>query len=101
MQKQSPRGVLKNFAKFTGKHLLQGLVFNKVAGDSGMDVFCEFCEISKNTFFHGTPSVAASIYLDQSEERLLRLSNSERILREYEEPGSKKQKKKETNRGKK
>ena len=25
-------GVLKNFAKFTGKHLSQGLFFNKVAG---------------------------------------------------------------------
>ena len=25
-------GVLKNFAKFTGKHLCQGLFFNKVAG---------------------------------------------------------------------
>ena len=32
------KGVLRNFAKFTGKHLAQ--VF-----------FCEFCEISKNTFF--------------------------------------------------
>ena len=26
------KGVLKNFAKFTGKHLCQSLVFNKVAG---------------------------------------------------------------------
>ena len=26
------KGVLKNFAKFTGKHLCQGLFFNKVAG---------------------------------------------------------------------
>ena len=26
------KGVLKNFAKFTGKHLHQRLVFNKVAG---------------------------------------------------------------------
>ena len=25
-------GVLKNFAKLTGKHLCQGLIFNKVAG---------------------------------------------------------------------
>ena len=25
-------GVLKNFAKFTGKHLCQSLFFNKVAG---------------------------------------------------------------------
>ena len=31
-QKQSPRGVLRNFAKFTGKHLCQSLYFNKVAG---------------------------------------------------------------------
>ena len=26
------RGVLRNFAKFTGKHLCQGLFFKKVAG---------------------------------------------------------------------
>ena len=25
-------GVLRNFAKFTGKHLCQGLFYNKVAG---------------------------------------------------------------------
>ena len=36
-QKQSPgsfykKGVLKNFAKLTGKHLCQSLFFNKVAG---------------------------------------------------------------------
>ena len=24
--------------------------------------FCEFCEISKNTFFHRTPLVAASVH---------------------------------------
>ena len=39
-QKQSPRcsvkkGVLRNFAKFTGKHLCQRLFFNKVADLSG------------------------------------------------------------------
>ena len=27
-------GVLRNFSKFTGKHLWQSLFFNKVAGDS-------------------------------------------------------------------
>ena len=27
----SGKGVLKNFAKFTGKHLCQSLIFNKVA----------------------------------------------------------------------
>ena len=36
-QKQSPevfykKGVLRNFTKFTGKHLCQSLFFNKVAG---------------------------------------------------------------------
>ena len=28
----SKKGVLKNFVKFTGKHLCQSLFFNKVAG---------------------------------------------------------------------
>ena len=31
-QKQSSGGVLKYFVKFTGKHLYQGLFFDKVAG---------------------------------------------------------------------
>ena len=46
--------ILKNFAKFTGKHLYQGLFFNKVAGRNFIkkeilvQVFsCEFCEIFK------------------------------------------------------
>ena len=52
-QKQPPevlykKGVLRNFSKFTGKHLCQSLFFNKVAGfkpasllkiDSGTGVF--------------------------------------------------------------
>ena len=63
------KSVLRNFAKFTGKHLYQRLFFNKVAGlacnlikkESLAQVFsCEFCEVSKNTFFYGTPQVAAS-----------------------------------------
>ena len=51
------KGVLKNFAKFTGKHLCQILFFNKVAGlrfkkENLAQVFSyEFCEISKSTFF--------------------------------------------------
>ena len=62
-QKQPPevfckKGVLRNFAKFTGKHLCQSLFFNKVAGacnfikkETPAQVFsCAFCEISKNTF---------------------------------------------------
>ena len=63
------KGALRNFAKFTGKHLCQSLSFNKVAGlslatlskkEPLAQVFsCEFCEISKNTFFHSTPPVTA------------------------------------------
>ena len=64
------KGVLRNFAKFTGKHLCQSLLFNKVVGqacnfikkDTLAQVFsCEFCEISKSTFFHRTPLAAASV----------------------------------------
>ena len=42
--------VVRNFATFTGKHLCQRLFFNKVAG-LRLVFSCEFCEISKNTFF--------------------------------------------------
>ena len=54
------KGALKNFTKFTGKHLCQGLFFNKFAGlrpetykkETLAQVFsCEFCGISKSTFF--------------------------------------------------
>ena len=31
------KGVLRNFAKFTGKHLCQSLFFNKVAGGNTLD----------------------------------------------------------------
>ena len=60
------KGVLRNIAKLTGKHLCQSLFFNKVSGlckkwDSGTGVFSEFCEISNNTFFYRTPLVAASV----------------------------------------
>ena len=60
-------GVLRNFAKFTGKRLCQSLFFNKVAGlvlqkrEFGTGVFCEFCEISQNTFLYRRPPVAASV----------------------------------------
>ena len=37
------KGVLRNFAKFTGKNLCQSLFFRVLS--------CKFCEISKNTFF--------------------------------------------------
>ena len=59
--------VLRNFAKFTRKHLCQGLFFDKVSGacnfikkEALAQVFsCEFCEISRNTFFYRTPLVVA------------------------------------------
>ena len=63
------KGVLRNFTKFTGKHLCQSLFFNKVAGlvcnfikkETLAQVFsCEFCEISKNTILNRTPLMAAS-----------------------------------------
>ena len=54
------KGVLRNLPKFTGKHLCRSLFFNKVVAEACnfikketlAQVFsCEFCEISKNTFF--------------------------------------------------
>ena len=53
------KGVLRNFAKFTEKHLCQILFFSKV--ETLAQVFsCEFCEVSKNTWSFRTHSVAAS-----------------------------------------
>ena len=52
------KGLLKNFAKYTGKHLRQCLFFNKVAG-LGQVFFCEFCKFFKSSFFYKTPWVAA------------------------------------------
>ena len=67
------KGVLRDFTKFTGKHLCQKIFFNEVAclrpatllKKSMAQVFsCEFCKISKNTFFYKTPLVAASAHTD-------------------------------------
>ena len=64
------KGVVRNFAKFTGKHLCQSLFLNKVPGlrpsaynfnkkETLAQAFsCEFCEISKNTFCYRTALVA-------------------------------------------
>ena len=56
------KGVHRNFARFTGKHLGQRLFFNYfIKKESLTRVFsCEFCEISKNTFFYRTPLVVVS-----------------------------------------
>ena len=52
------KGVLRNFAKFTGKHLaapatlLKKRLCNFIKKETLAQVFsCEFCEISKNTLF--------------------------------------------------
>ena len=66
------KSVLRNFAKFTGKHLCQGIFFNKVdtllkqacnviKKETLAQVFsCDFWEISKNTFLYRALPVAAS-----------------------------------------
>ena len=55
--------------KFVEKHLCQSIFFNKVADaacnfikkETLAQVFsCQFCEISKNSFFYRTPLMAAS-----------------------------------------
>ena len=68
IQKQPPqvlykKGVLRDFGKFTGKHLCQSLFLNKVPGlrpkacnfikrEILAQVFsCEFCKMFKNTSF--------------------------------------------------
>ena len=69
------KGVLRNLVKFTGKHLCQSLFQIKLQA-SGLQLikketlaqvfFCEFCEISKNTFFtehlRATASVNARLF---------------------------------------
>ena len=61
--------VLRNFPKYTVKHLYKSLFFNKAAGPSPnfikketlAQVFsCEFCEVSKNTFSYRMSLMAAS-----------------------------------------
>ena len=75
-QKQPPevlckKGILRNFATFTGKHLCQSLFFNKVAGlkvcnfikiETLAQVFsCKCCVISKDTFFTEHLRTAATV----------------------------------------
>ena len=66
------KGILRNFAKFTGKYLCQSLFFNKGAGlrpatllkKTMVQVFSrEFCGISKNTLSYRTPLVAQNLIL--------------------------------------
>ena len=76
------KGVLRNFAKFTGKELCRSLFFNKVAGlrpatllkrDSGTSVFLW---ILWNTFFKEHLRTTASIQLDYGQ-----ICNKHHILR--------------------
>ena len=60
------KSVLRNFTKFTGKHLCQSLLFNKarnfIKKETLAQVFsCEFSEIFKKAFLHRTPLVAVSV----------------------------------------
>ena len=61
------KDVLRNFTKFTGKHLRKILFLKKVAGLWASTLFKKAtlaqvlsCEISKNIFLHRTPLVTAS-----------------------------------------
>ena len=63
------KGVLRNFTKFTGKHLCQSLFFNKVAGPATLfkKRLCHsffpvsFVKLLRTPFFYRTPLVAASV----------------------------------------
>ena len=52
------KGIIKNIAKFTGKHLCQSLLIK--IKTLAQVLSCKFCGISKNTFPYRTPPVAAS-----------------------------------------
>ena len=86
------KGTLRNFL---GKHLCQSLFLNKVAAlrpatllkkKTLTQVFsCEFCEISKNTFFHRTPLVAASGEITEITPKKVNAVKMKNLL---EQPGS-------------
>ena len=59
-------GVIKNFVKFTRKHLCQGLFFNLIKKETLAQVFsCEFCEIFKNIFFTEQLQVSVFVFYQQ------------------------------------
>ena len=64
---EAAKGAVGNFTKFTGKHLCQSPC-NFIKKETLTQVFsCEFCELSKNTFFTGhlwaTASAACSMFI--------------------------------------
>ena len=54
----SKKDVLRNFAKFIGKHLRHSLFFKKETLAEVLS--CEFCEISKKAFSYRTSTVAVA-----------------------------------------
>ena len=51
------KDALRNFAKFTGKHLRQSPLFNKVAGLSSVDSLCfpvDFAKFLRTAFLQNT-----------------------------------------------
>ena len=54
------KGILKNFAIFIGKHLCPKTLQLYWKQTPIHVIFCEICEIFKNTFFYSTPPVAAT-----------------------------------------
>ena len=70
------RSVLKHFAKFTGKHLCQSLIFNKIRPEVftnfikkealGQMFSCKFCENFNNIFSYRTPTGASVAILQDS-----------------------------------
>ena len=90
------KGVLRNFAKFTGKHLCQSLFLIKLQA-SGLQqacnfikkktlaqVFsCEFCEISKNTFFTEHLWTTASVFSRRSQPAACNTIKKETIIQVF------------------
>ena len=68
------KGVLRNFSKFTGKHLCQSLfVCNFIKKETLAQLFsCEFCQISKSTFFTEHLKATASDMISRVFNILLR-----------------------------
>ena len=77
------KSVLRNFAKFTGKHLCQSPdAYNFIKRETLAQVLsCEFCEISKDTFSCRTPPVAASEIKWKDNERIFWISQEKFLLR--------------------
>ena len=76
------KGVFRNFAKLTGKHLCQSLFFNEVVGQAcnfikketlAQMFSCEFCEISNNTVFYRAPPVAASVVRRNTKHKKMKI----------------------------